>query len=76
MAFCSPELLQPQAEVIKDVKELFLTGGGVRLDAWLRSKGNKITSSPPAPRAAAVPSARGCRSDIAGGAVSEAQGSP
>lgn len=76
VALCSPELLPPQAEVIKDVKELFITGGGVWLDAWLCSKGNKITSSLPAPRAAAVPSAGGCSSDIAGGGVLEAPGSP
>lgn len=43
----------PGAEVIQDVKETFLTGGGVQLDAWLRSKGNKITNSL---RAAAAPS--------------------
>lgn len=43
----------PGAEVIQDVKETFLTGGGVQLDAWLRSKGNKITNSL---HAAAAPS--------------------
>lgn len=43
----------PGAEVIQDVKETFLTGGGVQLHAWLRSKGNKITNSL---RAAAAPS--------------------
>lgn len=45
MALCSQELLPPGAEVIKDVKELFLTGWDVGFDAWLCSKGNKITSS-------------------------------
>lgn len=59
MALYSQKLLSPWAEVIKDVKELFLTGRVVWLDAWLCSKGNKITNSLCAPCAAAVSSTGG-----------------
>lgn len=76
MALRSPELLPPQAEVIKDVKETFLTEGGVQLDAWLHSKGNKITNSLPAPHAAAAPSPGVCRAGAASRGVLEVQGQP
>lgn len=59
MALYSQKPLSPWAEVIKDVKELFLTGGDAQLDAWLCSKGNKITSSLCDPCAAAVSSTGG-----------------
>lgn len=76
MVLYSHRPLSPWAEVIKDVKELFLIGWHVWFDAWLCSKVNKITSSLCNTCAAAVSRTGGWGYDSAVRGVFEGQNSP